>query len=155
MFRTRVARVLLVPAALLIPASIATVAFASASSAASPNAAAKAVKCKTLTGTILATGNLAGCSDTANTGGGASFPTTGASPVTIKWTSGGKTKATFSYSGGSGACAAGDTQEDVTGNVTKDTGVAKSVKIGPISGTVCVTGAGALSLAPGTKFVIG
>jgi hypothetical protein len=155
MFRTRVARILLVPAALLIPASIATVAFASSSSAASPNAAAKAVKCSTLSGTILATGSVSGCTDTANTGGGGTFPTSGSNPTTIKWTSGGKTTATINYSGGSGKCATGDTQEDVTGNVTKDKGVAKSVKIGPISGTVCVSADGALSLAPGTKLVIG
>lgn len=154
MFRTRLTRVLLVPAALLIPASIATVALTSSASAASPAAAAKAVKCTSLTGTIEATGTLSGCTDSANTGGGGTFPTTGASPATIKWNSGGKTTATFSYAGGSGACPAGQTQEDVTGNVTKDSGVAKSVKIGPISGTVCLSGA-TLSLAPGTKFVIG
>src|SRR5271157_4887716 len=111
MSRKRLARALLVPAALLIPASIATVAFSSVSSAAIP-AATKAVKCTTLTGTILATGTLSGCSDTANTGGGGTFPTTGASPATITWNSGGKTKSTFSYTGGSGACPAGQTQED-------------------------------------------
>jgi hypothetical protein len=153
MFRKRLARALLVPAALLIPASIATVAFSSVSSAASP-ATTKAVKCTTLTGTIGATGTLSGCSDTANTGGGGTFPTTGASPATIVWNSGGKTKASFSYTGGSGLCPVGQTQEDVTGNVISNKGAAKSIKVGPIKGTVCLNGT-SLSLAPGTKFVIG
>lgn len=153
MFRTKLGKVLLVPAALLVPASIATVAFSSVSSAASP-ATGTVVKCTTLTGTIEATGTISGCSDSANTGGSGTFPTTGASPATVKWASGGSTKATFNYAGGSGACPSGQTQEDITGTVKSNKGAAKSIKIGPIKGTVCLNGT-SLSLAPGTKFVIG
>jgi hypothetical protein len=154
MFRTRLVKVLLVPAALMIPASAATLALSTNVASATTT---KAVKCTTLSGQALATGSLTGCSDSANTGSSGTFPTQPSSSgkATIKWASGGKTTATFNYTSAGSACPSGDTEEVITGTVTKNTGAAKSIKIGPIKGDVCVSSTLALSLAPGTKFTIG
>jgi len=154
MLRTRMAKVLLVPA-MMIPVSAATLAFATASSAATP-AKAGVVKCTGLSGTALATGTLTGCNDPANTGGSGTFPTSPASSATITWASGGSTTGTVSYTGATtNTCASGSSEETVTGKVTSDTGAGSSVAVGgKIKGDICISGTGALSLAPGTKFKI-
>ncbi|MFZ0665513.1 MAG: hypothetical protein WAM97_07135 [Acidimicrobiales bacterium] len=152
MFRTRLSRALLIPA-VLVPLSVGTLAFASSASALKP--ATSAVKCSTLTGTIGATGSLSGCTGTGSTGGGGTFPTTGANPSTISWTNGQTTSTTFNYASGSGTlCGRHSTEEIASGTVQSSS--TPTIPVGQkFKADICVnTKKDTLSLYPGTKFKI-
>jgi len=156
MFRTRLARALLVPA-MVIPISVGALAFAGVASAAKPAAKAQGatpVKCKVLTGTIEATGTLTGCTAT-DTGGSGTFPTVPASSATLSWVDGHSTTSSFNYAAGSGTdCPSGGSEFVITGTVTAST--AANIVVGDkIKGDVCADlSTGALTLYPGTKFKI-
>ncbi len=137
MFRIRVTKALLVPA-MVIPISVGTLAFATTASASAP-AKSFPVKCTSASGSLGGTGMISGCSDTANTGGSGSFPTTGAQPVVFTWATGKTTTATTSDSVVSpDACAAGDTEYKISGTVTADT--TGSIPVGSgVKGKVCVS----------------
>jgi len=87
MFRTRVAKALLIPA-MVVPTTVGTLAFASASGAAVKPASATA-KCTVLSGNYQSTANLSNCNNTTVTGGSGSFPADGLSEtsgtVTLTW----------------------------------------------------------------------
>jgi len=159
MFRTQLAKVVLVSAALMLPASIATVAFTGGVAAAASDSAA----CSKLSGTVSgtsATGALTKCTDTAATDAKGTFSgsvstTTG----TIAWANGAKTTMTISYSiEGQGSCTSSNDDEIiVTGTVKKSTGKAKSsIKKGqPVSADICYnTSTNKLTLVPKTKFEV-
>jgi hypothetical protein len=144
-----------------LPVSIVTVGLAGTASAATKNPATN-VSCAKLKANITGTtGKLSKCTDTANTGGGASFPvaalTSGSG--TITWNTGHGTtvvNVTAAPNGGT-LCAAGDTEYGVTGTTGASTGDAKKSikKKSPLAALACVNGTtGAVTLAPGTDFTI-
>ena len=130
--------------------------------------ASTSVSCSKLTGTATTSGSskdkLSGCTDTANTGGGGTFSSTSSSTTgTVKW-AGGHGTTTFDNVSSSGvspdACPNGGIEEEVTGTVSKDTGLAKSIKVGwTLQAFICATpnssGSFTLTLAPGTKWEMG
>jgi hypothetical protein len=143
---SRLVRFLAVPA-LAVPV------LAVSLSSATPAVAAATV-CTGLSGSATGTPppTLAGCNDTANTGGGGTF--TGlSSPTTVSWASGGTSTFTFSFKviTKKVKCAAGDTEASLKGKITGSTGVGSSVK-GKVKGEVCVDSNENLSLVPGTTF---
>ena len=153
MFRTRVARVVVIPA-VIAAASLGSLAFASASGA-SVKPAVVTVKCTSLSGTAGGTGTISGCSDSSATGGSGTFPATpGSGSQKVSWASGGTTTATFNYNQAStSTCPSGDSEYIITGSVTKNKGAAKSIGTGgKLKGDVCLSSTLQLSLAPGTKF---
>jgi hypothetical protein len=163
MFRTRLARVLLVPAALVLPASVATVALSSAAGAVTH--ATDSVKCSTLNAKVTdlstetAKGTLSGCTDPKNTDAGGKFSGSGKTKkATITWDDKyGTTKTTFNFKEAStNECASPSTEFTVTGKVTSSTGKAKSIKKSqPVSADVCVDTAASpitVTLLPGTTF---
>jgi hypothetical protein len=115
------------------------------------NATVTGIKCRRMTGNISSTVTLKRC--TGNTGT-ASKPLPAASLAsggTITWKNGKTTTVSLTVTQGSAAnCAAGDSEYNATGTVTKDT--TKSVKIGgKVKASVCVAPTGAISLVPGTR----
>jgi hypothetical protein len=117
-------------------------------------AAVTGISCGSMTGNIAKTVTLKKC--TGNTGK-ASKPLPAAalaSGGTITWKNNKTTTVTLTVKNGPGTkCAIGDTEYDATGKVTADTtGSAK--KGGKVAAKVCVNGAGAVTLVPGTKATI-
>ena len=147
-------RILSVVALCALPVSVLTVGFATTASAATN------VSCSKLSGNISGTtGKLTKCSDTANTGGSATFPisslTSGSG--TITWHGTGTTAVTVSATPNGGtACAAGDTEYAVTGTTGASTGAAKKSikKKSTIGALVCLSSTGAFTLVPKTDFTI-
>jgi hypothetical protein len=154
-------RIFAVVALCALPISILTVGFAGTASAATKPATTN-VSCSKLKANITGTtGTLSKCTDTANTGGGGTFPvaalTSGSG--TITWDSGhGTTAVTVSASPNGGtACAAGDSEYAVTGTTGASTGAAKKSikKKSALNALACVnTTTGAISLVPHTDFTI-
>jgi hypothetical protein len=159
MFSTKIARMLLVPAAVMIPVSVTTVALTTG--VASATTVADSAKCAALTGTVnigteSATGTLTKCTDPANTDKGGKF--TGSdetSTASVTWNGGyGVTSASFDFTIGGSACGVGYEEIVVTGTVTKSTKKSVSIKKGqPISATVCWNQTNnKISLLKGTDF---
>jgi hypothetical protein len=161
MFSKRIARILVVPAAVIIPASVTTVAL----TASVASAATDSVSCTKLTGTVnlsgkVTKGSLTGCSDTAATSGSGTFPISDSeAKAKITWKSTGTTTTTFKFaSASSNGCPNKSTESEfvITGTVSASTG--KAVKIGkgqPLSAHVCFNSTtDAVSLVPGTTFKI-
>jgi hypothetical protein len=123
------------------------------------------VSCTGLKGTLLkgkVTIAISGCNDKANTGGKGTEKTTElGSTGTIAWSGGeGTTKYDdSSYSGVSDpTCPSTDSEDESTGKITGGTGAAeKSIKKGwSFQAYVCYDAStGALTLAPGTHYLIG
>jgi hypothetical protein len=153
-------------AAVVIPASLATVALAGST------AWASVATCSKLSGPNAA-GNalIAGCNDTANTGGSGTAPVSAfaGGSGTITWATGhGTTPVTLTFTavGGSGQpkdetetkkCAAGSQEYVIVGKTGTSTGKAASIPPGSkVSAEVCVVSSPALkfSLEPGTKMII-
>src|ERR1700722_5352604 len=135
MFRTRVARALLVPAALMIPASAATLALTGPAGAAVPNAADSAT-CTTLTGTVnisteSATGKFTGCTSGTTGGSGKFKGSQSTSSGKITWANAGVTKMSFGFTlEGQGSCPAANDEIVVTGTVTSSSGAASKIAKG-------------------------
>jgi hypothetical protein len=118
------------------------------------------VKCKVLSGSLTGTDTISKCGDKKNTGGAGTFPNSAilSGSGTITWTGTGTTTvgSVTLTSITSGTCPTGDTEDEVTGDITGGTGAAaKSILTGwTITAYACVSSAGTLSLAPGTKLLI-
>lgn len=118
---------------------------------AGPAGAAGSIKCSKMTGNVGKKATLSGCS--GNTGG-ASKPIKGtalATGGTIKWVNGKATTVTLTVKQKGTACAAGSTEYQAKGTVTKDTTGSAAPKV---KGSVCVDALGNLSLVAGTKLTI-
>jgi hypothetical protein len=165
MFRTKLAKAVLIPAAFMIPVSVGSLALTSAAGASvrpAVKAAADTASCKTLKGTVnpatlAAKGTLSGCTPTAVTDGTGAFSGSGSSSsATITWgASHGVTSSSFTYTiSGQGSCPTNDDEIVVSGAVTKSTGKAKKIKAGqPLSADVCYnTSKGTIALLKGTTF---
>ena len=168
MFRTRVARALLIPAALMIPASAATLALTSSASAAVPNAKDSAT-CTSLSGTVnigteSAKGTFSGCTSSTTGGTGKFKGSESSSSGKVTWANKGVTTMSFGFSlEGQESCPAANDEIVVTGTVSKSTGGAAKIKAGQkIGGGSAAntadfcwnTATNALTLAPGTSFKI-
>jgi hypothetical protein len=170
MFRTRLARALLIPAALMIPASAAMVAAtASPAGAAVPAKKADAATCTTLTGTVnisteSATGTFTGCTSGPTGGPGKFKGSESSSSGKVTWANKGVTKMSFGFTlEGQETCPAANDEIVVTGTVSKSTGGAAKIKAGQqINGGSAANTAdfcwntvtNALTLAPSTSFEI-
>jgi len=145
MFHSKILRIVAI-AAVAGSASVAAIA--------SPaGAAAKSIKCSALTGNIASTVVLSGC--TGNTGGSSNaIPATElASGGTIKWKGGKTTTVTLKATQKGTACAAGSSEYQAKGKVTKDT--TGSTAVGSaVKALACVSATGAVTLVPGTKATI-
>jgi hypothetical protein len=131
-------------------------------------AAATGVTCTKLTGTISGSGSvkvtISGCNDKANTGGGGTETSSEtATTGKITW-KGGKGTTSFkdinSTPVSSGTCPSTDIEEETVTTVSTGTGAAKaSIKKGWTSESYVCYNPNAtknqLSLAPGTKYLIG
>jgi hypothetical protein len=125
------------------------------SSSQSAFAAGSSASCKKVVGTTTGNITLSKCkpknAQYVSATGATSSLATGA-PVT--WSPSGQTTSASSTvsSPGQGACAAGSTEEDATGQVTAQSKKNKYTHIGDIvSIRVCVDAAGNITLVPGTK----
>jgi len=167
MFRTRIARILLVPAAAIVPLSVTAVALSAGTANAATAAPKDVATCTKLVGKVdisteSATGTFSGCTS-APTGGTGKF--TGSditSSGSVTWKNKGVTTMSFGFSLSGSAC--GSNQEIiVTGTVSGSTGKASKIAAGQeISGGKTKNTAdfcwnsstNALTLATGTKFEI-
>jgi hypothetical protein len=160
MFSKRIARILVVPAAVIIPASVTTVAL----TASVASAASDSVSCTKLTGTVnlsgkVTKGSLTGCSDTAATSGSGTFPISDSeASAKITWKSTGTTTTSFKFASASknGCTAANETEFVITGTVKSSTGKAAKIAKGqPMSADVCFNSkTNAVSLVPKTDFKV-
>lgn len=145
MFKSRIVR--MVASGALAGASV--LVFAGPSSA-----AVTGIACSSMTGNIAKTVTLKKC--TGNTGGASkALPAAAlASGGKVTWKNGKSTTVTLTVKNGPGTkCAVGDTEYDASGKVTADT--TGSAKVGgKVLAKVCVNGAGAVTLVPGTKATI-
>jgi hypothetical protein len=168
MFRTRLAKALLVPAALMVPASTAALALTTASPAgAAVYNAADAATCTKLTGKVdisteSATGTFSGCTKATTDGTGKFSGSESSSAGKVTWKNKGVTTMSFSFNI-SGSCGTGTEEIVVTGAVKSSTGKAAKIKKGQkISGGTTANTAdfcwneatNALTLKSGTKFEI-
>jgi hypothetical protein len=167
MFRTRLGKVLLVPAAFMIPASGAVLALTSSpAGAAVPAAATDAVTCTGLTGSVnivteSATGTFSGCTKKVTGGSGSFTGSESSAKGSVTWKNKGVTSFSFAFTEAGSACPSGDTEIVVTGKVTSSTGKAAAIKKGQkISGGTtantadfCTNGSN-LVLATGTTFKV-
>jgi hypothetical protein len=167
MFRTKLGKVLLVPAALMIPASAAVLALTSSpAGAAVPAASTDAVTCTALTGSVnvvteSATGSFSGCTKPPTGGSGSFTGSESSAKGSVTWKNKGVTSFSFAFTESGSACPSGDAQIIVTGKVTSSTGKAAAIKKGQkISGGTtantadfCTNGSN-LILAPGTTFKV-
>ncbi len=139
--------------AFAVPASVAVI---GTSSQAAFAGAPKSVACKGLTGTVTGSITISKCkpknAQYKTASGLTSSLETGGN---FTWEPSGKTSAsdnTTVSSPGQGGCAAGSTEEDATGTVTKTSkGNTYTPKGQVISLRVCVDGSGNITLVPGTK----
>jgi hypothetical protein len=166
MFRTRIARILLVPAAAIVPLSVTAVALTAGTASAATAAPKDVVTCTKLVGKVTiatesATGTFSGCtsSDTGGTGKFSGSESTSSGSVT--WKNKGVTTMSFGFTLEGSACGSG-TEIVVTGTVSSSTGKASKIAAGQeISGgkakntaDFCMSSSYALTLAKGTKFEI-
>jgi hypothetical protein len=169
MFRTKVARALLIPAALMIPASAATLALTASPASAAVPAKADSATCTSLTGTVnigteSATGTLSGCTSKTTGGTGKFTGSDNSSSGKATWKNKGVTSFSFSFTlEGQESCPAANDEIVVSGTVSSSTGDAKKIKAGQkISGGAAAdtadfcwnTGTNKITLAPSTTFEV-
>lgn len=169
MFRTRLARSLLIPAVLMVPLSTAAIALSTASPAGASVASPPkdVVTCTKLTGKVAiatesATGTFSGCTSAPTGGTGKFSGSESTSSGSVTWKNKGVTSMSFGFSLSGSAC--GSNQEIiVTGTVSGSTGKASKIAAGQeISGGKTKNTAdfcwnssnNDLTLASGTKFEI-
>ena len=114
------------------------------------------VACAALSGSVSGTISLKLCTPSAPTLKSASAPATVLTAGgTLTWAKRGQTTVVSlsSTSDGQGACAGGSTEHNVSGTVTGGTSTS-TVAGDLVNLSVCQTGTGALSLAPGTTAVL-
>lgn len=170
MFRTRLAKALLVPAVLMVPLSTAALALSTASPASASvyNTPPKdAATCTKLTGKVnisteSATGTFSGCTSAPTGGTGKFSGSESSSSGKVTWKNKGVTTMSFGFSIGGSACGANE-EIVVTGTVSGSTGKAAKIAAGQeISGgktkytaDFCWNSStNAITLASGTKFEI-
>jgi hypothetical protein len=170
MFRTRIARILLVPAAAIVPLSITAVALSAGTANAATAAPKDVVTCTKLTGKVnivaaSATGTFSGCTSSITGGTGKFSGSESSSSGSVTWKNKGVTTMSFGFNTGGTACGSNKalTEIVVTGTVSGSTGAASKIAAGQeISGGKTKNTAdfcwnsntNALTLAPKTKFEI-
>jgi hypothetical protein len=108
------------------------------------------LRCSKISGQLTASSRLSNCTDGVG-GSGKVVLDNGGSPSTFTWANGKKTVATLSFKAGPYDCPGADTQEAVTGVVTKSTD-SHTPAGGKVSGELCVSKSGAVSNVPGKPF---
>ncbi|HXQ61242.1 MAG TPA: IPT/TIG domain-containing protein [Acidimicrobiales bacterium] len=113
---------------------------------------ASSVQCAKLTGSATGTMTISKC--TPKVAGNKSATAT-AFGSTVTWKSSGQTtdESNGMSSPGQGACAAGSTEEDISGNVTGGTSTYTAVG-DVVSAQICVSSSGKLSLVKGTTYSV-
>jgi hypothetical protein len=167
MFRTRIARILLVPAAAIVPLSMTAVALSAGTANAASSAPKDVVTCTKLAGKVnisteSATGTFSGCTSSITGGTGKFSGSQSSSSGSVTWKNKGVTTMSFGFSISGTACGS-NTEIIVTGTVSGSTGKASKIAAGQeISGGKTKNTAdfcwnsntNAQTLAKGTKFEI-
>ncbi len=166
MFRTRIARILLVPAAAIVPLSVTAVALSAGTANAATAAPKDVVTCTKLVGKVAiatesATGTFSGCTSSITGGTGKFSGSESSASGKVTWKNKGVTTMSFGFTLEGSACGSG-TEIVVTGTVSGTTGKASKIAAGQeISGGTtkdtadfCMSSTYALTLAKGTKFEI-
>jgi hypothetical protein len=111
----------------------------------------KTITCTKASGNINTKFKLSGCNGNTGTKSKGITAATFAGGGTIKWVNGKTTTFAAPTLGTGSLCAAGDMDTTFNGVVTADTTLSAKPIPGVYAGEVCITAAGAISLAPGTK----